>query len=506
MATTVQTTRTCRNFINGRWMESNSGQVVERRNPANLDEVVSVNTFSTREETREAIAAAAAAFPAWRDKPAVARGEIVGRAAALMRAQQDDLAQLLTREEGKTLKSSLGEVTRAIRMLEFMAGESLRMGGDTIPSEHPKTFAYTVKHPLGVAAAITPWNFPVVIPCWKIAPALVAGNTVVLKPAELTSLTAARVVELFAEAGIPAGVLNMVAGAGEDVGDELVKNAGTRAISFTGSTAVGVQVYANSAKLMKKCQCEMGGKNPAVVLADANLSMATKSIVGAAFELTGQRCTATSRVIVEDSVADELVALIAARVRKWRVGDGMNSATDMGPLVDEVQLASVLQYIETGKKEARLVLGGQRLSGGTYDRGHFVAPTIFDHVPADSVIAQEEIFGPVVSVIRVADFDEAMRVANSVRYGLAAAIYTSDAAKSFAFVDRIEAGMVHVNSPTSANEVQLPFGGLKGAGNGLREQGRVAIDFFTDLKSVYIDYSGDTAGDNAGRKRGLNGK
>ncbi len=494
MATAAQTTQTCRNFINGRWLESRSGREVERRNPANLDEVVSVSAYSTREETREAIAAAAAAFPAWRNMTALARGEIVARAAVLMKEQRDELARLLTREEGKTIKNSVGEVMRAVRLLEFMAGEGLRMGGETIPSEHPRNFAYTVKQPIGVAAAITPWNFPVVIPCWKIAPALVSGNTVVLKPSELTSMTAARVISIFAEAGVPAGVLNMVIGSGEDVGDELVENPGTRAVSFTGSNEVGIRVYASSARGMKKCQCEMGGKNPAIVLADADLTMTAKAIVGAAFDVTGQRCTATSRVIVEDSVADELVGLLTGLARKWRVGNGLNAATDMGPLVDEKQLATVLRYIETGKKEARLVIGGQRLSGAAYDKGHFVAPTIFDHVPWDSTIAQEEIFGPVLSVIRVTNFEEALRVANSVRYGLAGSIYTNDSAKSFAFIDRIEVGMAHVNSPTFANEVQMPFGGLKGAGAGLREQGRVAIDFFTDLKSVYIDYSGVYAG------------
>ena len=489
MATAAQATQLCRNFVNGLWVESRSGQVVERRNPANLDEIVSVSTYSTRDEVREAVAAAQAAFPAWRDTPPPARGAIISRAAALMNDQKEELALLLTREEGKTLKNSLAEVTRSVRLLQFMAGESQRMGGETIPSEQPKTFAYTVKQPLGVVAAITPWNFPVVIPCWKAAPALVAGNTVVLKPSELTSLTATRVVEIFAEAGLPPGVLNLVIGSGPEAGDELVRHPATRAVSFTGSNAVGVQVYAITARAMKKCQCEMGGKNPAVVLADADLRLAAKSIVGAAFDVTGQRCTSTSRVIVENAAADELVERMLCLTKKWRVGSGLDPQTDMGPLVDETQLATVLRYLDLGKKEGRLIAGGARLTGEDYDRGHFVAPTIFDHVPWDSVIAQDEIFGPVICVIRVGDFEEAMRVANSTPYGLAGSIYTNDTAKSFAFIERIEVGMAHVNSPTFANEVQLPFGGLKGAGAGLREQGRAAIDFFTDLKSVYIDYN-----------------
>jgi len=490
MATATTTGQVCKNYINGRWVESRSGRTTERRNPANLGEVVAVIPLSTREEAREAIDAAAKAFPAWRDTPAPVRGRVIARAAVLLEQQKEEVARLLTREEGKTLKESLGEVMKSVNILEFMAGESRRLGGETLPSELPKNFAYTIKQPLGVVGMITPWNFPVSIPVWKMAPALVAGNTVVLKPAELTPLTAAKVVEIFAAAGAPAGVVNLVLGAGEEVGDELVQSKAVRAVSFTGSTEVGAMIYANGARGLKKCQCEMGGKNPVVVLADADLGLAAESVVFGAFGSTGQRCTATSRVVVEEAVAEQLVGMIVEQAKKMKVGNGLESGVDMGPAVDETQMQTDLNYIEVGKQQGKLLLGGGRLRGEAYDKGYFVAPTIFDHVAADAAIAQDEIFGPVLSVVRVKDFDEALEVANSVRYGLSSSIYTNDAAKIFEFIDKIETGITHVNSPTVGGEAQMPFGGMKATGVGLREMGRVAIDFYTELKAVYIDYTG----------------
>jgi acyl-CoA reductase-like NAD-dependent aldehyde dehydrogenase len=489
MATSTTTAQVCRNFINGEWVESSSGLTIERRNPADHGEVVAVVPLSTRKEAREAVAAAKAAFPAWRDTPAPVRGKIVARAAAILEARKEEVARLLTREEGKTLKDSLGEVARSVNILEFTAGEARRMGGETAPSEQPRNFAYTFKQPLGVVGAITPWNFPVAIPVWKAGPALVTGNTIVFKPAEVTPLTAAIIVEIFAEAGTPPGVLNMILGAGEEVGDELVEHDDVRALSFTGSNAIGGAIYAAGARKMKKCQCEMGGKNPVVVLADADLDLAVESTVVGAFGSSGQRCTATSRVVVEDAIADRFVEALAARARQCKAGNGLDSSVDLGPVVDEKQLATVLRYIEIGKKEAKLLAGGSRLTEGGLDRGLFVAATVFDHVPWDSVIAQEEIFGPVISVIRVSDFEEAIRVANSVKYGLSSSIYTNDARKIFEFIERIESGMTHVNLPTIASEAHLPFGGVKGTGIGLREMGRVAIDFYTEIKTVYIDYA-----------------
>jgi len=463
--------------------------MMERRNPADLREIASIMPLSTRPEACEAIAAAKAAFPAWRDTPAPLRGKILAQAAALMDKQKDALARTLCREEGKAVKESLAEVQRSIHILEFTAGEGRRMGGQTIPSECAKNVAYTIKQPLGVVGAITPWNFPIAIPVWKIAPALVAGNTMVLKPAELTPECAATIVQIFQGVGLPPGVLNMVLGAGEEVGDELVQSPDVRAISFTGSNEVGSHIYAFAARGMKKCQCEMGGKNPVVVLRDADLALATESVVLGAFGSSGQRCTATSRVVVENAIADEFVSRLVARARELKVGNGLEPDTDVGPLVDEQQFRTVLRYLEIGKKEAELLLGGNRLPGPAYEHGYFVAPTIFDHVKWDSVVAQEEIFGPVLSVIRVVDFEEALRVANSVKYGLSSSIFTNDARRIFDFIDRIEAGITHVNAPTTMSEAQMPFGGMKATGAGLREMGRVAIDFYTELKAVYIDYT-----------------
>jgi alpha-ketoglutaric semialdehyde dehydrogenase len=480
----------CRNYINGEWVESGSAKIAERRNPANTDEIVARVALSTRREAKDAIAAAKAALPRWRETPAPARGNILFKAARLMEEQREELARLLTREEGKALKDSLGEVQRSINIIEFMAGEARRLTGETLPSELPKNFSYTLRQPVGVVGVITPWNFPMAIPVWKIAPALVCGNTAVFKPATLTPLTAMRLVQIFEQAGLPPGVLNLVTGSGKDVGDEIVTNAYVRAVSFTGSNAVGSELYATGAAGMKKVQCEMGGKNPVVILADADLHLAMESALFGAFASTGQRCTATSRVIIEESVADKWVAMLVERAKKFVAGDGLEPGVDMGPSVDEKQMKTVLQYIESGEKEAELKCGGERLSGARYDKGWFVAPTVFDRVRVDSAIAQEEIFGPVLSVIRVKNFEEALAAANSVRYGLTSSIYTSDANKIFEFVDRSETGMVHVNSPTVGGEAHVPFGGTKATSVGPKEVGRSALDFYSELKIVYIDYTG----------------
>ena len=490
MATAAATAQLCRNFVNGRWVESKTARIVERRNPANTDEVVARVPLSTRAEMSEAIEAARAALPAWRETPAPQRGKILFKAVRLMEECKEELARLLTREEGKTLKDALGEVQRSINITEFMAGEARRMNGETTPSELPKNFSYTLRQPVGVVGAITPWNFPVAIPVWKIAPALVYGNTVVFKPATLTPLTAMKVVEIFAEAGAPAGTLNLVMGSGRETGDELVMNPGVHALSFTGSNEVGCKLYAAGAAGLKKVQCEMGGKNPVVVLADADMRLAVESVIAGAFASTGQRCTATSRVVIEESAADAFVAMLAERAGRYVVGDGLEPGVDMGPSVDENQMNTVLKYIEIGKSEGQLVCGGRRLSGPKYDQGWFVEPTVFDQVAAGSRLAQEEIFGPVLSVIRVKDFEEALAVANSVRYGLSSAIYSTDANKVFEFVNKIESGMTHVNSPTVGGEAHVPFGGAKDSSVGPREVGHAAMDFYTETKIVYIDYTG----------------
>jgi len=490
MATATSAAQLCRNYIGGRWVESKSTKIVERRNPADNDEVVATIPLSTRDEMKEAIAAAKGAYPAWRETPAPARGKILFKAARIMEDKKEELARLLTREEGKALKDSLGEVQRAINITEFMGGEARRLNGETLTSELPKNFAYTVRQPLGVVGAITPWNFPVAIPVWKIAPALVYGNTVVFKPATITPLTAMKIVEIFESAGLPAGVLNLVMGSGRETGDELVQNPAVHGLSFTGSNEVGTALYACGAQRLKKVQCEMGGKNPVVILADADLQLAMESTLAGAFASTGQRCTATSRVVIEEKIADVFLEKLVERAKKYSVGNGLEAGVEMGPAVDESQMNTDLKYIEMGKKEAKLLCGGERLSGAKYDKGWFVSPTIFDHVRPESALSQDEIFGPVLSVVRVKDFDEALHVANSVRFGLSSSIYSTDSNKIFEFVDKIETGMTHVNSPTVGGEAHVPFGGAKDSSVGPREVGHAAIEFYTDTKIVYIDYTG----------------
>jgi aldehyde dehydrogenase (NAD+) len=483
--------RTYRNFIGGDWVEAETPRTVPNFNPADTRDVMGLIPLSTPDDARRAVAAAKAAFPAWRDTPAPVRGRILFEAWRLMEAEQENVARLLTREEGKTVKESLGELKRTVNVLEYVAGEGRRMPGETLPSELPKNFCYTVRQPLGVVACITPWNFPVCIPVWKIAPALVAGNTVVFKPATLTPETASAMVAIFERAGLPRGVLNMVMGSGAAVGNTLMEHPDVRAVSFTGSNEVGAQIYGRAAQRMIRAQCEMGGKNPLVVMADADLDVAADSAAQGAFGSTGQRCTATSRVIVEEPVADAFVEKLAERAQRLKVGNGLTAGIDMGPAVDKSQLETDIKYIEIGREEgARLVCGGGRPSGADFEHGYFVEPTVFDGVTTSMRIAQEEIFGPVVCVIRARGFEEALEAANAVRYGLSSAIFTSDTHTVFRFIDGIEAGIVHVNSGTPGGEAQLPFGGMKDTGVGPREQGSNAVEFFTEVKTVYVDYTG----------------
>ena len=482
--------RTLKNFIGGTWRDS-AGERTRDVNPADVGDVVADAPASTAAEAAEACDAAARAFEGWRQTPAPVRGQILFKVQRRMEERRQELAEALTREEGKTLSESRGEIQRAINVVEFFAGEARRITGETIPSELPHNFCYTLKQPVGPVAVITPWNFPVAIPIWKMAPALVSGNTVVFKPATLTPLTAAIIVEIFDECGLPPGVLNLVFGGGREVGDTIVRHPAILAVSFTGSNDVGVGLYGAAAARGIKCQCEMGGKNPIVVLADADLDLAVESTLQGAFGSTGQRCTATSRAVVVESIADEFVERLEARTASLVVGNGLNPSTNVGPSVDERQLETVLSYIDAGTHEgARLVRGGERMRTEGRDRGFFVSPAIFDHVDANMRIAQEEIFGPVLSLIRVADSGAALAVANSVRFGLSASVYTNDVASMFRFVDRLDAGIIHVNSPTVGGEAHIPFGGMKATGVGLREMGRVAIDFYTELKVVYVDYTG----------------
>jgi aldehyde dehydrogenase (NAD+) len=482
---------TYRNFIDGKWVESSSSRTASNVNPANTEDVIGTVRQATRDEARAAVEAAAEAFRGWRATPAPTRGRIVARAARLMEEHKEELAQILTREEGKTIAESRGELQRSINVADFCAGESRRMNGETIQSELPANFAYTIKQPLGVVACVTPWNFPVAIPVWKIAPALVAGNAVVFKPASLTPATAVRIVELFQEAGLPAGTLNLILGSGSDAGDEIINHPAVKAVSFTGSNGVGIRLYEQVSRRGAKVQCEMGGKNPVVIMEDADMDLAVESTAQGAFGSSGQRCTATSRAVVVDEIADEFVDRLAKRARSMRIGNGADPATEMGPSVDESQFKTVLSYIDVGREDgATLVCGGERATGNGLEKGYFVQPTIFDRVTPDMRIAREEIFGPVLSVLRVKDFDKAMQVANDCEYGLSSSIFSNDATRIFRFVDEIETGMTHINSPTTGGEAHIPFGGIKGTGIGDREQGSTALDFYTELKVVYVDYTG----------------
>ncbi|HEX6047080.1 MAG TPA: aldehyde dehydrogenase family protein [Pyrinomonadaceae bacterium] len=482
---------TYRNFIGGKWIESASTRTAPNINPANIDDVVGTIRQATREEARSAVEAASEAFRSWRSTPAPARGRILTKAARLMEENKEELAQLLTREEGKTIAESRGELQRAINVAEFCAGESRRMNGETIPSELAMNFAYTIKQPLGVVACVTPWNFPVAIPIWKVAPALIAGNTVVFKPASITPACAVRITEIFEEAGIPPGVLNLVIGSGSEAGDEIINHPAVKAISFTGSNGVGIRLYEQASRRGAKVQCEMGGKNPVVILEDADMDLAVESTAQGAFGSSGQRCTATSRAVVVEQIADEFVERIAKRAQSLRIGPGSDPQTEMGPSVDESQFKTVLQYIDVGREDgATLVCGGSRATGDGLDKGYFVHPTVFDHVTPDMRIARDEIFGPVLSVLRVKDFESAMEVANDSEYGLTSSIFSNDASRIFRFVDEIETGMTHINSPTTGGEAHIPFGGSKGTGIGDREQGSTALDFYTELKVVYVDYTG----------------
>jgi len=480
-----------RSFIGGKWIDSASGRTVPNINPADTNDIIGEAQVCTRDEARSAVEAAYAAFKAWRKTPAPARGKILMKVARLMEERNEELAQLLTREEGKTISEARGEVKRATNVVEFCAGETRRLNGETIQSELPDNFAYTIKEPHGVVALVTPWNFPIAIPAWKIAPALAAGNTVVFKPASNTPATAVRLTEIFVEAGIPDGVLNLVIGSGSEAGDEIINHPAVRAVSFTGSNEIGTKMYAEVAKRGIPFQAEMGGKNPVVILDDCDLDLTIEHTAQGAFGSTGQRCTATSRAIVVNSIADKFVEKIVERARSFKIGAGADESSHIGPSVDKSQFETVLKYIEIGKEDgATLLCGGGKASGDGLDNGYFVEPTVFDHVTPDMRIAREEIFGPVLSIFRVKDLDEAMIYANDTEYGLSSSIFSNDYNSISRFVDEIESGMTHINSPTTGGEAHIPFGGIKATGIGAREQGSTALDFYTELKVVYVDHTG----------------
>lgn len=476
-------------YINGKWFHPKSERLVKNINPADPKDIIAEFPAGTVEDAHAAIQAAQATFPAWKNTPGPERGRVLWRAVNIARARLEEIAQTMSREEGKILKEARGEVLKGISLLEFFAGEGYRMHGKTMPSEARDTFTYTIRRPIGVVGLITPWNFPWALPVWKIAPAIVAGNTVVFKPAEITPATASLLVEILEQAGLPPGVLNMVVGSGATVGSAIVEASETRAISFTGSNEVGTALYYQAAKLNKKVTCEMGGKNAIVVMPDADLTRATNAIIGGAFGSTGQRCTATSRVLVAPDVKNKLVELLGERASQLRVGPGLDETSEMGPAVDEKQWKTDLSYIEIAKREgARLVTGGGVPPGA--NGGYFVEPTIFDGVTPEMRIFREEVFGPVLAVGVATDIQEAIKFSNAVEYGLTTSIFTQDINNIMRYIEDVETGMVHVNEPTIGGEAQLPFGGTKNTGVGEREMAEEGLNFFTELKTVFINYGG----------------
>jgi aldehyde dehydrogenase (NAD+) len=491
MPTSTQKATTYHNYIDGGWVPSVSGQTFENRNPANTDDLVGTFQKSTNTDVARAVDAARQAYKRWRLVPAPRRAELLFRAAQIIADRKDALARDMTREMGKVQDETRGDVQEAIDMTFFMAGEGRRQYGQTVPSELRDKFAMSVRQPLGVCAIITPWNFPMAIPSWKIIPALVCGNTVVFKPATLTPLSALNFVRILEEAGIPPGVVNLVTGGGGDVGNAMLVSDDVRVVSFTGSTDVGRTVSEKAAPSFKKVHLEMGGKNVIMVMDDANLELAVEGSVWGGFGTTGQRCTAASRVVVHEKVYRAFLDQFLARARTLRVGDGMDPRTHMGPLVSEAQRETVVKYVEIGVKEgAKLLCGGHALTTGVHAKGFFHEPTIFGDVAPTMRIAQEEIFGPVVSVIPCRSADEAITIANNVQYGLSASIYTQDVNRAFSAMRDVYTGIFYVNAPTIGAEVHLPFGGTKSTGNGHREAGTAALDVFSEWKSVYVDFSG----------------
>jgi len=480
---------TFKNLIGGEWVGARAGATFETRNPADTSETVATYQKSDADDTRAAIAAAKAAQPAWAAVPAPKRGEILYRAANILESRADQVAREMTREEGKTLPEARGEVGRAINILRYIGGEGARLGGDNVPSERDRVLIQTRRRPLGVVGLITPWNFPIAIPTWKTAPALITGNAVVLKPSDLAPLCAVRMVEALHEAGVTKGALNLVTGPGSKVGNEIVTNPDVKAISFTGSEGTGSAIAIEAAKRRARVQLEMGGKNPTIVLADADIADAVNVVVNAAFFSTGQRCTATSRVIVEEPIVARFTEALVARTKALKVGNGLEAGIDIGPSIDEKQLGVVMDYVGVGTSEgAKLLVGGERLKEGAHARGYFSSPAVMTEVAPTMRVAQEEIFGPVLAVLPASSLDHAIEISNGIRFGLSAGICTSSLSSAYEFINRIEAGLVMVNLPSAGVEYHVPFGGSKASSLGMREQGGVAVDFYSEWQTAYLKY------------------
>jgi len=480
-----------KNYIDGKWVDAKSGKSFENRNPANRHDLIGSFPASGPEDVDVAVRAAKRAFAGWRLVPAPKRGEILYRVGDLLCQRKEEIARIMTREMGKILKETRGDVQEGIDTAFYVAGEGRRLFGETTPSELPNKFAMSIRTPIGVCALITPWNFPMAIPTWKLFPALICGNTVVLKPAEDTPHTAVKLFEILAAAGVPPGVVNLVQGRGEEVGAALVRHRDVQLVSFTGSAAVGREIASVCGQNLKRVSLELGGKNAQIVMEDADLNLVLEGALWGAFGTTGQRCTATSRLIVHRDVKQTLTEMLVARVEKIKIGDGLDEAVEMGPLINAPAREKVHRYVQIGKQEgARLLSGGSIYEEGKWIDGYFYRPTIFDQVTPSMRIAQEEIFGPVLSIVEVKSFEEAIEVLNGTPYGLSSSIYTRDVERAFRAMRDIEAGITYINGPTIGAEVHLPFGGVKDTGNGHREAGTTVYDIFSEWKSIYVDYSG----------------
>jgi aldehyde dehydrogenase (NAD+) len=479
------------NFIDGEWVPAASGETFESHNPADRTQILGRFARSAAADVDRAVQAAVAAYPKWMQTPAPIRADYLLRVALLLEERKEALSKVMTQEMGKTLKEARADVQEGIDFAHYMAGEGRRALGESIPSELPNKIYMTVRHPVGVVGLITPWNFPIAIPLWKIAPAIVSGCTSIFKPAEDTPLCAALLVDMFREVGLPPGVLNLVNGYGEDAGAALVDHPDVRAISFTGSLDVGRMINEKCARSMKRCSLELGSKNALIVMPDADLELAVESAAWGAFATSGQRCTATSRLIVHDEIREEFTEKLLDRVATMKVGNGLEPDVELAPVINETQKNRVLEYISLGQQEgAKLLTGGEELKGPEYENGYFLAPTVFTDMTPEMRIAREEIFGPVTGIMKVESVDEAIATANNVDYGLSCSIYTHDITNVFKAVQLLEFGVVYVNAPTIGAEIQVPFGGMKNTGNGHREAGPQAFDEFTEWKTVGIDYSG----------------
>jgi aldehyde dehydrogenase (NAD+) len=483
----MQTRKTYLNYIGGQWRASVTGVVEASRNPARIAEVVGYVQVSGAEDLDQAVLAAQSALPAWRKLSGASRGDLLYKTANILERRTQEIAETMTREMGKTLPEAIGETARGVAILRYYAGEGLRKIGDVIPSTDSEGLLFTTRVPLGVVGVIAPWNFPVAIPIWKMAPALVYGNTVILKPAQETAVTAAKVIECFEEAGFPAGVVNLVTGKGSVIGQGLAGHPGVQGITFTGSDVVGKQVGMAALKRGAKYQLEMGGKNPIIVAEDADLDLAVDATISGGLRSTGQKCTATSRVIVARSIYETFKAKLLGKIRDIRVGNGLEEGVWMGPCANENQMNTVLEYVRIGQEEgASLLTGGRRMTQDGLAEGYFVEPTVFEQVTPSMRIAREEIFGPVLALIPFDSMEEAIRLANDAEYGLSASIYTRDIGHMLTFIRDMDAGLIRVNAETAGVELQAPFGGMKLSSSHSREQGQAAIEFFTSIKTVFV--------------------